>query len=63
MARALIHHEGPLGELLSLVESIERAEVDKFESRLESHGLDLEALQALEHEAYDWVHGLLRSEP
>lgn len=62
VARALTHHEGELGQLLSLAESIERGEIDKFEPELDAHDLDLDGLQRIEHEAYAWLHGLLQTQ-
>jgi len=58
VARALTLREGDLGELLSMAESIERGDVDKFEPELEHWGLDLASLQRIENESYIWVHGM-----
>jgi len=58
LSRALTHHEGELGELLTMVEAIERGDVEKFEPALLSRDLDLASLQVLENETYAWVHGL-----
>ncbi len=60
LARALTHHEGELGRLLSLAETIERGEVDKFESELAGRDLDLATLHRIELDAYAWVHALSR---
>lgn len=55
---ALTEQAGGLGALLGLVCEIERGRVEKFEPALEARGLDLAALQQLEHDVYAWVHGL-----
>ncbi len=60
ISRALTHHEGDLGRLLEMAQSIERGEVDKFEPELHERDLYLETLQQLENAAYAWVHGLLQ---
>lgn len=60
-SQALVERQGPLGDLLSLTESIELADPAKFEAGLEDWDLDLASLQDLDDEAYAWVHGLLRS--
>lgn len=60
-SQALVGRQGPLGDLLSFVESIERADPTKFEERLGDRDLDLASLQKLDDEAYAWVHGLLQS--
>lgn len=57
-ARALTHREGELGQLLSLAESIERGEIEKFEPALASRDLDLEVLQQIEFDACAWVNAL-----
>ncbi len=59
VARALTHHEGELGELLTLAEAVERSQVEKFEDDLERWHLDFTELSRIEHEAYAWVHGLI----
>ena len=59
IARALTHHEGLLGELLLFAQSVERCEIEKIDAALPRWSLDIPALQALEHEAYAWVHGLI----
>lgn len=61
LSSALTHHEGELGEMLALVELIERGELEKFEPELERWDLDLEVLQQIEHDSYAWVHGLMQS--
>lgn len=47
---ALLSHEGILGELLSLVEEIERFEVQKVQQFIEKHHLNPESVFALMHE-------------
>ena len=59
IARALTHHDGELGELLTLAEAVEQAQVEKFEDELERWHLDLDGLAKIEHDAYAWVHGLI----
>jgi len=59
IARALTHHEGELGELLTLAEAVERSQVEKFEDELERWQLDLDGLARIEHDVYAWVHGLV----
>jgi EAL and modified HD-GYP domain-containing signal transduction protein len=61
VSRALTHHEGPLGELLSLAEAVERNEVQKFEPELDRFGLGLDSLQELDNDSYEWLHGLQQS--
>ncbi|CAM9232025.1 unnamed protein product [Discosporangium mesarthrocarpum] len=58
VGRALTHHEGDLGRLLSMAMAIEAGDVAKFEPELESRDLDFASLQALDNAAYAWVHGL-----
>ena len=58
---ALTQHEGELGSLLAVAEAIEKGEVEKFEPALAARDLDLAALQAMENDAYAWVHGLMGS--
>ncbi|HKK52519.1 MAG TPA: EAL domain-containing protein [Myxococcota bacterium] len=60
-SEALTHRAGSLGALLSLVESVERGDLSKFEPELPKWDLDLASLQKLDHEAHAWVHGLVRS--
>ena len=55
---ALVGRAGMLGGLLSLVESVEQADLDRVCAQLEPFGLDLPALQELENQAYAWVHSL-----
>jgi EAL and modified HD-GYP domain-containing signal transduction protein len=59
IARALTHHEGELGDLLTLAETVEQCQLDKFEAGLARWDLDLAGLQQLVHDAYAWVHGLV----
>lgn len=59
VASALTERGGDLGDLLGIVESIEKSDVEKFEPDLARWDLDLESLQEVEHAAYAWVHGLL----
>lgn len=61
VARALTHHEGELGGVLSMAEAIERGDIDKFEPELQARDLDLQGLQQMENDAYAWVHGLMQS--
>jgi len=61
IARALVHHEGELGQLLCLAEAIERGDLEKFEPELHARDLDLEVLQQIDNDAYAWVHGLNQS--
>ncbi len=56
--RALTHHEGDLGRLLSMAIAVEAGDVAKFEPELERRDLDFASLQALDNAAYAWVHGL-----
>ena len=59
IGRALTHHEGELGRLLSMAVAIEAGDVSKFEPELATRDLDFAALQELENQAYAWVHGLI----
>jgi EAL and modified HD-GYP domain-containing signal transduction protein len=61
VARALTHHEGELGRLLSMAESIERGDAEKFEPELHARDLDFKELQRIENEAYAWLHQLTRA--
>lgn len=63
IARALTHHEGPLGELLLFAQCVERCEIEKIDAALPQWSLDMPSLQTLEHEAYAWVHGLIAAPP
>ncbi len=63
IARALTHHEGPLGELLLFAQCVERCEIEKIDAALPRWSLDMPSLQTLEHEAYAWVHGLIAAPP
>ena len=63
VARALTHHDGELGQLLTLAEAVERSRVEKFEGELERWHLDLDGLAQIEHEAYAWVHRLIEPDP
>ncbi|MEM9176597.1 MAG: EAL domain-containing protein [Myxococcota bacterium] len=62
IGRALTHYEGDLGRLLSMAIAVESGEVEKFEPELASRDLDFAALQALENEAYAWIHGLTEAD-
>ena len=59
IGRALTHHEGELGRLLSMAVAIEAGDVSKIEPELATRDLDFAALQELENQAYAWVHGLI----
>lgn len=59
IGRALTHHEGELGRLLSMTVAIEAGDVAKFEPELATRDLDFAALQELDNQAYAWVHGLI----
>lgn len=63
IARALLRREGELGELLSLAESIERGDIEKFEPELHARSLDLEVLAQIENDAYAWLHRLTQPSP
>ncbi len=58
VACALTERAGMLGALLDLAEQVERSDLEKFEPALARWDLDLGSLQAIEHDAYAWVHGL-----
>ncbi|MCR9097997.1 MAG: EAL domain-containing protein [bacterium] len=58
VGRALTHHDGDLGRLLSMAIAIEAGDVAKFEPELAERDLDFDSLQAIENAAYAWVHGL-----
>jgi len=63
IARALTHHKGELGDLLTLAEAVELSQLEKFEDELARWDLGLAGLQQLEHDAYAWVHGLMAPAP
>ena len=58
----MTHHEGELGELLTLAEAVERSQLEKFEDELARWDLALDGLQEIEHDAYAWVHRLMEPE-
>ncbi len=59
IGRALTHHEGDLGRLLSMAMAVETGDVAKFEPELVARDLDFAGLQAIDNDAYAWVHGLI----
>ncbi len=55
---ALVAREGPLGELLQLVEKLERNEFDSVPGILEKLGLTAERLLSAQMESIGWANGL-----
>ncbi|MEQ1661646.1 MAG: EAL domain-containing protein [Thiobacillus sp.] len=61
---ALLHREGELGALLSLVESVEHHDLSETLARLEAvGGLSLSDLTVAEIEAMSWTHQLTETPP
>jgi len=54
ISAALIHHDGELGAMLSLAESIERADFDKVQSIVSSSNISISLLLKAQLEAYNW---------
>jgi len=59
---ALVKRDGVLGTLLGLAEAVEILDFERMQAISADVGISIEKLQALDHDAYRWVHDLSRGQ-